>query len=215
MFTGIVEEAGTVVTLQRGAASARITVQAPLVSQNTKLGDSIAINGVCLTVVEAASRRLSFEAVPETMRLTSLGRLKPGDRVNLERALAVGQRLGGHFVQGHVDGTGTLAAVTESDNARILRIEAPPDLMRYLAAKGSIALDGISLTVVDVLPASFTVWIIPHTFANTTLGDRRVGDALNIEVDMLAKYIERLLEARIPASGVTLEKLTAAGYVNE
>jgi riboflavin synthase len=213
MFTGIIEEVGKVIGLQRGASSARLTVDGPRVAEGTRQGESIAINGVCLTVVEIDSSRLSFEAVPETIERTSLKIVNVGDAVNLERALAVGQRLGGHFVQGHVDGTGTLLSVTANDNAHVLRIGAEPRLMRYLVPKGSVALDGISLTVVDVTDDSFTVWIIPHTYANTTLSHRRVGDPLNIETDMLAKYIEKLLAARgLTESQITPEMLTAAGF---
>jgi len=213
MFTGIVEEVGTVVALRRGAASARLTVDAPRIAEGVAVGDSIAVNGACLTVVEREGSRLSFDAVPETIRRSSLKAARVGEGVNLERALAVGQRLGGHFVQGHVDGTGTLRSVTPQENAHVLRIEAGPELLRYLIPKGSVALDGISLTVVDVLPDSFTVWIIPHTYRNTTLHQRRVGDLLNIETDLLARYIERLLTTRGDLTGLTAEKLAAAGFM--
>jgi riboflavin synthase len=213
MFTGIVEEVGKLVSIRQGGESARLTVAAPLVCQDARLGDSIAINGTCLTIVEIQGDRLSFDAVPETIRRTSLGGLKPGAAVNLERALAVGQRLGGHFVQGHVDGIGTLLSVREEENARILKVGAPADLMRYLLPKGSVAVDGISLTVADVGPDWFTLWIIPHTWANTSLREKRVGDAVNLEADMLAKYIERLLAAReTPPPGVTLEALASGGF---
>jgi riboflavin synthase len=216
MFTGLVEEVGKLVSIHHGAASAKLTIEAPLVAEGTRIGDSVAINGTCLTVVALQGSRLSFEAVPETLSRSSLKRVRAGDGLNLERALAVGQRLGGHFVQGHVDGTGTLLAVTENDNAHILRIGAAPELMRYIIPKGSVALDGISLTMADVAADSFTVWIIPHTYANTTLRDRRIGDALNIENDMLAKYIERLLQARSGGSGgVTMETLASSGFLTE
>lgn len=216
MFTGIIEDIGKVVSVQRGAQSARLTVDAPIASQGTQLGDSIAINGTCLTVVEIAGNRLSFDAVPETIQRTSLKAIRSGDGVNLERALAFGQRLGGHLVQGHVDGTGTLLDITERENAHILRIGAPPELMRYILSKGSVALDGISLTVVDVGADWFTVWIIPHTFAHTTLHERKIGDPLNIENDLIARYVEKLLlskgDAAAPSS-LTFDKLVEAGFM--
>jgi riboflavin synthase len=213
MFTGIIEEVGKLVGLERAAASARLTVEGPVVAEGTRLGDSVALNGVCLTVVEVQGSRMSFDAVPETIQRTSLKNVKVGDAVNLERALAVGQRLGGHFVQGHVDGAGTLLSVTANETAHILRIGAEPGLMRYMVPKGSVALDGISLTVVDVAAASFTVWIIPHTYANTTLRYRRAGDPVNIETDMLAKYIDKLLTTRgVTPSSITPEMLAAAGF---
>lgn len=210
MFTGIVEEVGKLVAVKRGAASARLTIQAKRVLEGTQIGDSIAVSGVCLTVVEMDGPRLSFDAVPETLQKSSLKEIRAGDEVNLERSLSAGQRLGGHFVQGHVDGVATLLAVQEQENARVLRIGPPKELMRYVAPKGSVALDGISLTVAEVAAESFTVWIIPHTYANTTLHHRRVGNPINIETDMLARYLERLLAAR--DAGVSEEKLTAAGF---
>ncbi len=212
MFTGIVEEVGKVVSIQHGASSARLTIEAVICSQETRLGDSISINGCCLTVVGISGSNLSFDAVPETMKRTSLGKLSAGSGVNLERALAVGSRLGGHFVQGHVDGTGTLVSVTVNDNAHILRIGAPSNLLHYLIEKGSVALDGISLTVAEVNNDYFSVWIIPHTFANTTLGSRRVGDSLNVEVDLLAKYVEKLISGQKQNAGITIETLVNAGY---
>lgn len=213
MFTGIVEEVGKVVSIRHGASSARLVIEAKLCSQDTKLGDSIAINGCCLTVVEIVGPNLSFDAVPETLIRTSLEKLSTGSRVNLERALSVGSRLGGHFVQGHVDGTGTLISVVVNDNAHILRISAPLNLMHYFVEKGSIALDGISLTVAEVSTDYFTVWIIPHTFANTILRDRRIGDLLNIEIDLLAKYVEKLISGQAKTTGITIETLMNAGYI--
>ena len=210
MFTGIVEEVGSVVAVQRGSSSARLTIQADRVLAGTQIGDSIAVSGVCLTVVSIDGKRLSFDAVPETLHRSSLKGIRAGDEVNLERSLAAGQRLGGHFVQGHVDGVAKLAAIDERENARVLRVAPPGELMRFVAPKGSVALDGISLTVADVAPDSFTVWIIPHTYANTTLRRKRAGDLLNIETDMLARYLDRLLTAR--GEGITAEKLQAAGF---
>ncbi len=214
MFTGIIEEVGTVVAIRRGTSSAELTVQAPGIAPGVEVGDSVSINGVCLTAVAREGDRVRFEAVPETLRRTSLGALAVGDPVNLERALAVGQRLGGHFVQGHVDGTGQLLSLRQEDNARVLRIATSSDLLRYMVPKGSVALDGISLTLVDVDPDSFTVWIIPHTYAHTNLHSRRPGDILNIEVDLIARHIEKLLQGT-GTGGVTLESLSAAGFVDE
>lgn len=214
MFTGIVEEVGIVAAMQRRANSARLTVHAPRVAEEATIGDSIAVNGVCLTVVARESSHLSFDAVPETLNRSNLRFLRTGDGVNLERALAVGQRLGGHFVQGHVDGTGVLQSVTERENARVLCVSAGPELLRYMVPKGSVALDGISLTLVDVEAESFTVWIIPHTYAHTNLRMRRPGDLLNIEIDLLAKYLERLLSAREPKTGLSEEKLAEAGFID-
>ncbi len=216
MFTGIVEEVGTLAAIRKGAVGniqSRLTVDAPLVSQGTRLGDSISVRGVCLTVVEISGSLLSFDAIPETVSRTSLKIARVGDGVNLERAMQAGGRFGGHLVQGHVDGTGTLLSVTEQENARILKIGAPPNLMRYVIPKGSATLDGISLTVVDVTADWFTVWIIPHTWANTTLHQRQIGDPINIENDVIARYLEKLLESRgLRKTVLTLEKLTSTGF---
>jgi riboflavin synthase len=196
MFTGLVEESGTVVEITQEGRTARLTVQAPMVHEGTRLGDSVAINGCCLTVVALEGDRLTFEAVPETLARTNLGELRPGDRVNLERPLAVGARLGGHFVQGHIDGVGTILAVQPEENAVVFEIGAPPELRRYIVQKGSVTVDGVSLTVAEVRPESFTVWTIPHTREITTFGHRKVGDRVNLECDLLGKYIERLLAER-------------------
>jgi len=171
---------------------------------------------VCLTVVDIAGTNLSFDAIPETITRSSLKAVGVGDVVNLERAMSAGGRFGGHLVQGHVDGTGILQSVTDQENARILRIGASPELMRYTIPKGSITLDGISLTVVEVGADWFTVWIIPHTWSNTNLSRKRIGEPINIENDVIARYLEKLLEARgLGASGVTLEKLITSGFVSD
>ena len=162
MFTGLVEATGTLLDIAHGERSARLTVQAPIVSQDAHLGDSIAVNGCCLTVVAQEGERLTFDAVPETLARTNLGALSPGDSVNLERPLAVGARLGGHFVQGHIDGVGIVRAVTPEENAVVIEIEIPPSLRRYFVEKGSVTVDGVSLTVAEVRSDSFTVWTI-HT----------------------------------------------------
>lgn len=193
MFTGIVEEMGEVVSCNIEGNSAKLTVRAALVHAGTQLGDSVAVNGCCLTVVALAGNELTFDAIPETLSRTNLGTLVPGSPVNLERSLEVGARLGGHFVQGHIDGVGSVIALTPEENAVIMEIGIPNRLHRYFVEKGSIAVDGVSLTVVDVNADSFTVWTIPHTRAVTTLGGRDVGDVVNIECDMLGKYVERLL----------------------
>jgi riboflavin synthase len=197
MFTGLVEEAGTVIACVVHERSAKLTISAPMVSTGVQLGDSIAVNGCCLTVVGigtgTAQSVLTFDAVPETLARTNLGCLKPGDPVNLERPLQVGARLGGHFVQGHIDDVGTVRTITPDENAVVMEIEIPDQLSRYIVEKGSITVDGVSLTVAEVRQRSFTVWTIPHTREVTTLGTRRPGDSVNIECDLLGKYVERLL----------------------
>ncbi len=194
MFTGIIEAVGTVESIQlHPDGGARIAVRAfPMT-----VGESLAVNGVCLTVQQAEGDRLCFDAVPETLRRTNLGDLKPGDLVNLERPLTPESRLGGHFVQGHVDTTARLIEVREEGNGRVLKFQLDDaSYMRYIVPKGSIAVDGISLTVVDVGADWFTVWIIPHTWAVTSLARRQMGERVNIETDILARYVERLLSAR-------------------
>lgn len=204
MFTGLVEETGRVIEVQLEERSAKLTVSAPLVHEGLKLGDSVAVNGCCLTVIGQEGNRLTFDAVPETLIRTNLGALCPGERVNLERSLQVGARLGGHFVQGHIDGVGMVLALTPDENAVVMEIGIPILLRRYFVEKGSVCVDGVSLTVASALSASFTVWTIPHTRAVTTLGDRQIGDRVNLECDLLGKYIERLLverEATNPTAG--------------
>jgi len=196
MFTGLVEETGRVIEVQLEERSAKLTVSAPIVHEGLKLGDSVAVNGCCLTVIGQEGDHLTFDAVPETLIRTNLGALCPGERVNLERSLQVGARLGGHFVQGHIDGVGTVLALAPDENAVVMEIGIPIPLRRYFVEKGSVCVDGVSLTVASALPASFTVWTIPHTRAVTTLGDRQIGDRVNLECDLLGKYIERLLAER-------------------
>ncbi len=189
MFTGIVEELGEIVAVEPRDDGARFTVSGPTVTSDAKHGDSIAVNGVCLTVVDVAEGRFTVDVVQETLRRSSLEGLSAGARVNLERAMALGDRLGGHVVQGHVDGTGALRAV-EPDG--LTRFALPEHLSRYLVEKGSITVDGVSLTVVDVADDEFSVALIPTTRELTTLGRCRPGDEVNIEVDVLAKHLERL-----------------------
>jgi riboflavin synthase len=192
VFTGIVEELGQVVEVADLPDAARLTVSGPLVTSDAKHGDSIAVNGVCLTVVEVVDGAFTADVMRETLVRSSLAKIAAGDRVNLERAAALGQRLGGHIVQGHVDGTGTVLAREATEHWEIVHIGLPPSLARYVVEKGSITVDGVSLTVVTVTDDEFTVSLIPTTLELTTLGRRGIGDAVNLEVDVLAKYVERL-----------------------
>jgi riboflavin synthase len=195
MFTGIVEELGTVVGLDRRGADARLEVSGPTVVVGTRPGDSIAVDGVCLTVVELAGDTFAVDVMPETLDRTALGALGPGSRVNLERAVRADGRLDGHLVQGHVDGVGTLTSRTPGERWDDLAFACPPALTRYVAEKGSIAVSGVSLTVTWVREASFGVSLIPTTLAVTTLGRLAPGDPVNLEVDVIAKYVERLVTA--------------------
>jgi len=196
MFTGIVEELGTVEALDllEGDA-ARLTIRGPLVTEDAGHGDSIAVNGCCLTVVEIGDGTFTADVMRETLQRTSLGQAAKGSRVNLERAVAAHARLGGHIVQGHVDGVGTIASRTPSEHWEDVRIAAPANILKYVAEKGSIAIDGVSLTVTDVDDATgtFGVSLIPTTLELTVLGSNQVGDTVNLEVDVIAKYVERLL----------------------
>jgi len=192
VFTGIVEELGHVVATEDLPDAARIRIAGPIVTSDAKHGDSIAVNGVCLTVVEVGDDSFTADVMRETLLRSSLAKVAEGDRVNLERAAAVGQRLGGHIVQGHVDGTGTILAREKAEHWEIVHIGLPPTLARYVVEKGSITVDGVSLTVVTVSEDEFTVSLIPTTLELTTLGRRSPGDLVNLEVDVLAKYVERL-----------------------
>jgi riboflavin synthase len=193
VFTGIVEELGEVTAVENLGDASRFRLRGPVVTESARHGDSIAVNGVCLTVVEREGDEFTADVMAETLNRSSLGALTAGSRVNLERPTAVGGRLGGHIVQGHVDGTGELLARTPSDNWEIVKISLPADLARYVVEKGSITVDGISLTVVEAGTAHFTVSLIPTTLALTTLGLKQPGDPVNLEVDIIAKYVERLL----------------------
>src|SRR5438445_2022117 len=194
MFTGIVEELGTVRAITPVATGASLTIAATTVLEDTQIGDSISVNGCCLTVVTLNDGYYAVDVVEETLKMTCLGSLKVGDRVNLERSVRLADRLGGHLVQGHVDGVGTLVAREAApDDSVVVRIAAPPDILRYVVYKGSIAVDGISLTVAAVDEHSFSIALIPHTQDVTTLGFREPGDKVNLEVDIIAKYVEKLL----------------------
>ena len=203
MFTGLVEELGKVRSIARGAKSVRLTVQARVVLGDVKLGDSIAVNGTCLTVVEFGDTWFTADVMPETVDRTALASLKTGDTVNLERTLRVGDRLGGHIVTGHIDGVGIIRSKEQNDNAVVVRIEAPPAVMKYVVHKGSIAIDGISLTVVAAGPDWFTVSLIPHTASVTTLSIKGTGATVNLEADVIGKYVEKLLGMSPAAQGKT------------
>ena len=190
MFTGIVRELGAVDALEESEAGARLRVRAPETAAAAAVGDSVSVNGVCLTAVEVDDGVLAFDAVPETLRRSSLGRLGAGSGVNVEPALRAGEPLGGHFVQGHVDG---VARVRRADDEG-LEIEAPPEILRYCVEKGSIAVEGVSLTIAGLSEDAFTVALVPHTRAVTTLGALAAGDEVNLEVDLIAKHVERLLD---------------------
>ncbi|MCL0102046.1 riboflavin synthase [Dehalococcoidia bacterium] len=189
MFTGIIEEMGIV----EEVTPTGLLIAASVCLKGTKVGDSSAVNGACLTVTDMVNGRFSVDVVPETLRRTNLGKLQSGDQVNLERALTPTTRMGGHFVQGHVDGTGRLSAVIPDGDAVLVKFEIDERIARYIVEKGFIAIDGVSLTVVSAEAASFSVTLIPFTRANTNLGARQLGDEVNLEIDILAKYVERFL----------------------
>jgi riboflavin synthase len=196
VFTGIVEELGVVEALQDQGDAVRLTVRGPHVTGDARLGDSISVNGCCLTVAEREGDTFTADVMRETLDKTSLGALEPGARVNLERAVTPSSRLGGHIVQGHVDGAGSVVRREPSEHWELVEVSLPQGLSRYVVAKGSIAVDGVSLTVVDVADHTFTVSLIPETLARTTLGIKQPGDPVNLEVDVVAKYVERLLPHR-------------------
>jgi riboflavin synthase len=193
MFTGIVEELGTVEAIEDQGDAIRLTIRSATVLEDAGLGDSISVNGCCLTVTEHDGVTWTADVMQETLDKTSLYGVQPGDRVNLERAVTAHTRLGGHIVQGHVDGVGTIVSRTPSEHWEVVEIALPTALSRYLVDKGSITVDGVSLTVVEANDESFTVSLIPETLARTTLGSRRPGDRVNLEVDVIAKYVEKLL----------------------
>ena len=200
MFTGIVEATGEIVAIDQAESDARLTVRAPSIAAGSRFGESIAVNGVCLTVVVSDSETFTSDVMPETLEHSTLGRLRVGERVNLERAVTPETRLGGHIMQGHVDGVGTVVSRDPGPRWDVVRIEIPAALARYVVLKGSVAVEGVSLTVSDVTDDAFSVSLIPTTLAETTLGDRRPGDQVNIEVDVIAKYVERLINARMDNS---------------
>ncbi|MEN6558249.1 MAG: riboflavin synthase [Thermoguttaceae bacterium] len=196
MFSGIVEALGTVVELRAEPPGCRLIVREPKIAAETRVADSIAVNGCCLTVIDRQADTFAFEAGPETLARTNLGRLKPGSRVNLERALAVGDRLGGHFVSGHIDGVGTLQTRDDDGPWSTFWFSISKELAAQMASKGSIAVDGVSLTLVGCEPDRFSIALIPYTLSVTTLGPLQPGDRVNLETDLLAKYVQRLVEAK-------------------
>jgi riboflavin synthase len=195
MFSGIIEYIGQVGLLQRRGNSAQLQLISPLAAQ-LNIGDSVSVNGVCLTVVTQDERRFTVQIAPETMRRTNLCKLRPGEEVNLEPALKVGDRLGGHLVQGHVDGVGRIRRQFKTQEYAVWTISAPRELMKYTVPKGSIAVDGVSLTVVETKADQFSISLIPHTLKHTILGRKRIGQLVNLEVDVMGKYVERMLEAK-------------------
>lgn len=214
MFTGLVETLGTVRSASATPAGRRLHVDLGPAADGARPGHSINVSGCCQTVADLDGTVAAFDVVPETLRLTTLGRLRPGDRVNLERSLAVGDRLGGHFVTGHVDGTARLAERRQADAERLWVFEAPPALLARMIPKGSVAVDGVSLTLVDVSPATFSVALIPTTLAETTLGNLQTGNAVNVETDLLGKYVLKALGRAADAGGsLSLEALRDAGFL--
>ena len=216
MFTGIIEEVGVIKNIKMGAKSAVITIQANTVMEDIHLGDSIAMNGVCMTVTSFDKNSYSVDVMHETLRRTNLGALKGGSRVNLERAMAADGRFGGHIVAGHVDGTGVITSMKQDDNAVWIDIETDASVLKYIVEKGSITIDGISLTVAQVDSRSFAVSVIPHTGMHTTLLEKKPGDSVNLETDMIGKYVEKLLgyqeQEQKPKSNITMEFLMENGF---
>jgi riboflavin synthase len=213
MFTGIVEEVGTLRSLSVGPQSAVVEVSAQIVLEGTQVGDSTLINGVCLTVIAVDGHGFRADVQPETARRTTLVGLRPGAALNLERALGMQSRLGGHMVSGHIDGIGRVLEVAAEDNAIVVTVQAPQSVAQLSVDQGSVALDGVSLTIVNVSGERLRVALIPHTASVTTLGRLRQGDEVNLEADLIAKYVSAFLERRKPSPGLTWEKLAEAGFV--
>lgn len=215
MFTGIVEEVGKVARIQKGRHSAVLDIEADLILKDLKVGDSVAVNGVCLTATAVSPHGFTADVMHETLNRSSLARLKGSSHVNLERAMPANGRFGGHIVAGHVDGLGKIIRIQRDDTAIWYTIQADPPLLRYIVEKGSVAIDGISLTVAQVFPDSFSVSAIPHTVRQTVLGERREGDLVNLENDVIGKYVEKLcapVQPQPPKSSLTREFLSQCGY---
>ena len=216
MFTGIVEEVGTIKKIIKGQHSAVLTIQAEKVLQNTKVGDSIAVNGICLTVTAVFNDSFAADVMHETLNRSSLTHVTCGSLVNLERAMAANGRFGGHIVSGHVDGVGKIIRIQRDDNAIWYTVQADPEILRYIVTKGSIAIDGISLTVATITPKDFSISAIPHTVSQTVLRERSEGDLVNLETDIIGKYVEKLIsfETKQPSSSTTITKefLTQYGF---
>ena len=222
MFTGIVEEIGTVVSVSQGAKAAKLTLQGNLIFEDMHIGDSIAVNGVCLTVTEKTSNTFIVDVMPETLRRSSLGILSKGSKVNMERAMAANGRFGGHIVSGHIDGTGEIERFVKEDNAVWVTVKTNKKILKYIIEKGSITIDGISLTVAYVDNRCFKVSLIPHTASNTTLLSKKAGDIVNLENDIVGKYIDKLLhfedskpeaDDNIAAGGISVDFLAKNGFM--
>ncbi|BAE83452.1 riboflavin synthase alpha chain [Desulfitobacterium sp. LBE] len=214
MFTGIIEELGKVADLKVLPDSAQLTLEGTKVLEGTQIGDSIAVNGICLTVVKMQGNLFTVDVMAETLNKTNLKECSRETRVNLERALQLSTRLGGHLVSGHVDGVGTIQKITPVGIARVFTIKAAPELLTYVLPKGSIAIDGISLTVVDLLPQAFTISLIPHTRQETTLGFKGVGDMVNLETDLIGKYVARFMEKKeAPPKDLSMSFLAENGFI--
>lgn len=218
MFTGIVEEMGEVSSINRGSRSVELEIKAAKVLEDVQIGDSIATSGVCLTVTDFGEDYFTVDVMPETMRKSSLAELQIGSKVNLERALQLQDRLGGHLVSGHIDGTGKIKNKIREDNAILVTVSLPSDLRRYLISKGSIAVDGISLTIAKLEETEFMVSLIPHTAQETTLGQKNIGDTVNLEVDLIGKYVERMLNFQTESdnshrSNLDLDLLQKNGFL--
>jgi riboflavin synthase len=212
LFTGLIEELAAVKSLAGGAV-AKLVVASSRVIEDVRVGDSVSVSGVCLTVTSVGDNELTFDAVPETLSRSTLKDLRPNEKVNLEASLRAGKMIGGHFVQGHVDGVGTVESIRRLGESAEVRIGASPAILRYVVEKGSIAVDGISLTVASVDDAGFAVAVIPHTLEVTTLGLERPGDRVNLEVDIIGKYVEKFLAGRVESIGVTEDLLRDAGFM--
>jgi len=221
MFTGIVEELGRISDIRKGAVSCRLSISAVKVLENTQIGDSIAVNGICLTVTDMSKSGFSADVMAETLRRTALSDLKKGSIVNLERAMSAGGRFGGHIVSGHIDGTGVIHSVEREDNAVWITISANGNILKYIVEKGSVAIDGISLTVAYIDDKCFKVSIIPHTQDKTSLLMKKVGDKVNLECDIIGKYVEKLLCSYNPdvsdksekTCGITMDFLSSKGFI--
>ncbi|MFX4261693.1 riboflavin synthase [Pelotomaculum propionicicum] len=216
MFTGIVEELGSIKAVRRGADSAQLLIEAARVIEGSRVGDSIMVNGVCLTSVQFGDHNFTADVMAETLDKSNLGNLRTGDRVNLERALRLGDRLGGHIVSGHIDGVGAITRLEKHDIATLVSIKAPDAVMRYIIKKGSVAIDGISLTVVDLAKDTFQVSLIPHTARETTLGFKKAGANVNLEGDIIGKYIERMMDfhgSRESGSRLNMSFLAEHGFL--
>lgn len=212
MFTGIIEELGVINRIEKSRDPRLFTIKSKKITVDLKKGDSVSVNGACLTVIDVKKDAFSVEVIEETLKRTTLDDLRPGDKVNLEGALKAGAKISGHFMTGHVDGTGTIFSKKEESGAVLIEVAAEKDLLDGIVQKGSIAVDGISLTIAEIKPSSFTVYIIPHTAKMTTLGFKKAGDKVNLEVDMLGKFVQKFLQRDKP-SDITEEFLREKGFI--